>query len=144
MAPSFISAPISFDDVEDKTYGPKGLYDLRVKDIKDRTADGKGYCVIVEFTKGPKDVNVENLNAIMHNLSDISQETDAEKAKTKMLFIKKLYHLFKVPLAGNSYDPMALLGKTAKDAMVDIQEYPKGSGQKSNILVLPALPQKKK
>jgi len=56
---SFIEKPL--DEIEEKTYGPKGLYDVVVSKADDKM-DGefrKGMLLIIDITKAPAGTNVE-------------------------------------------------------------------------------------
>lgn len=139
---TFIDFGEDFDSVQEQELAPKGLYDLVVKDVQEPKEGKTAYTMLIEITKAPQGVNVENLKTVFHYLSTPQAEDDETKRKNKMRYVKRCAYLFGVELKGSSLNPMDFIGKKAKGAALDVKE--DKDHRKSNILVLPEVPNKKK
>lgn len=141
---SFIDAPM--DDVTEPKCGPEGLYDL-VVEKSDNQLDGdfrKGILLIIKVEKAPAGINAEDVANLMHNIAFPLPTDDEQKAKTKILFIKKVCHLFKIDTKGRKVSDIKdveFIGKRAKSAKVKPRLY---EGVNRGSLVLPQLPETKK
>lgn len=130
----FINLDMSLGN--ERTHLPEGRYDLRVLDVDNSPArSGADMYTITIGAEGHPEARAMRFYLVM------PKEDDSPEAREfKMLNIKRFLYTFNIPMAENGFDDDDLLGATASNVAVGIQDRKEGQDEDYNEIRLNKLP----
>lgn len=130
---TFVDFGNDYEDVKEPELAPTNRYHLRIESCQYKEGEKPNYLFNIKITDG-------EYAALFHNVYLPTENDDVDKRKQKILFAKRFFALFNIPVIGGKFNPSDAVGREAV-ANVNLSSFTRedGSTGKNNKLVVPNL-----